>query len=419
MTRTLLKNAMVFDGTGIDRFLGSVLINGDRIEAILRHPEILHTDCTVLDCRRATLMPGLVDAHAHLAFGTTVEKLNRPRQRPPEEAALVIAHCGRVLLDHGFTSAYSGGCAQPSAEIMASKAFDEGLLPGPRLRTCSFERTPGGTQGGATSFPGTSREAEPASVAEFVRSMAADGVDSVKFVLNGVSAWVPGSNLVDQFHASEIAAAGVAAREHRVRLTAHAYTPEMIELAANNGFTVIYHCNWANERAMDALEANKDHIFVAPGPGITEADLLYAPKFEVMASESQRMEQTESVERIKWLGKELRRRGIKSLPGGDYGLPWNPIGRNARDIELFVEWFGYSPMAALISATQLGGELMNLELPVGLVAEGYAADILIVDGDPTSDVSVLTDKKKILAVIKGGEFHRTIPFYFRQQPPHP
>jgi imidazolonepropionase-like amidohydrolase len=99
---------------------------------------------------------------------------------------------------------------------------------------------------------------------------------------------------------------------------------------------------------------------------------------------------------------ELRKRGLRVLPGGDYGFPNNPIGRNARDLELFVRLFGYSPAEALRAATQYGGQVMDL--PVGLLTPGYLADVLVVRGEPAQDVTILQDASNLLAILQNGTF---------------
>ena len=101
---------------------------------------------------------------------------------------------------------------------------------------------------------------------------------------------------------------------------------------------------------------------------------------------------------------ELRKRGLRVLPGGDYGFPNNPIGRNARDLELFVRLFGYSPAEALRATMQCGGQVMDL--PVGLLTPGYLADVLVVHGDPAQDVSVLQNTGNLLAIMQNGAFHK-------------
>ena len=111
-----------------------------------------------------------------------------------------------------------------------------------------------------------------------------------------------------------------------------------------------------------------------------------------------------SLEAMTVLYPELRRRGLRVLPGGDYGFPNNPIGANARDLELFVRLFGYTPAEALRAATYYGG--LVLDMPVGLLTPGYHADILVVDGSPADDVTVLQDPDNLLAIVQGGRFHK-------------
>ena len=92
------------------------------------------------------------------------------------------------------------------------------------------------------------------------------------------------------------------------------------------------------------------------------------------------------------------------MPGGDYGFAYNPIGRNARDLELFVTLFGFSPTDALVAATRFGGELMGMQ--VGQIRAGYLADLLLVEADPLVDIGVLQDKSRMRAIMKGGQFHK-------------
>jgi imidazolonepropionase-like amidohydrolase len=137
--------------------------------------------------------------------------------------------------------------------------------------------------------------------------------------------------------------------------------------------------------------------------------LLYARCHEAEAfgigkTEADRMGATSGLELMTDVIPQMRKRGIRVLPGGDYGFPYNPIGRNARDLALFVELFGFTPCEALAAATGLGGQLMDL--PVGLVREGMLADLLLVAGDPTNDVTLLQDKTNLLAILKGGQFHK-------------
>ena len=107
--------------------------------------------------------------------------------------------------------------------------------------------------------------------------------------------------------------------------------------------------------------------------------------------------------------RALRKRGVRILPGGDYGFAWTPHGTNAKDLEYFVKHVGMSTMEALLSATAWGGPMMKMGKEVGYLREGCLADILLIDGDPLADITILQDKARILAVMKDGAFHRAPP----------
>jgi imidazolonepropionase-like amidohydrolase len=253
MSRILFTNASIFDGTGTQCFRGETLLEDALIEAVSHTSLGLDPATTaVVDCGGATLMPGLVDGHAHLSFGSTLDQSVAMKHRSDEETALLIAHACRAYLDYGFTSAYSGGSTSPAAEVAARDAFASGWLPGPRLRATSFERSPGDTLGPSSRFPSYhERRPQVPELATFVRGMAAVGVDSVKFRLNGISAFDTGSNRIDQFYDDEIEAAARAARESQLSLIAHAYTSAAIRQALSHGFNVLYHCVYADEESYD------------------------------------------------------------------------------------------------------------------------------------------------------------------------
>src|SRR5262249_33353256 len=104
--------------------------------------------------------------------------------------------------------------------------------------------------------------------------------------------------------------------------------------------------------------------------------------------------------------RDLRRRGVRVLPGGDYGFAWNPNGTNARDIEHFVELLGFTPMEAILAATKSGGEMMMKSGELGKTTPGSFGVLLLVEGDPLSDVSILQDGTKLVAIMKDGVFYK-------------
>ena len=225
-------------------------------------------------------------------------------------------------------------------------------------------------------------------------------------MISGEDALKPGSSGDILYTDEEMHAAGVAARDAGLWIAAHAYSPRAIAMALGAGARILYHCSFADAAAIDAMAAQKDAIFYAPGCGVSVAALEASPPPHIdmsamKASAAQRMELE-----IR-LVPELRKRGVRVLIGGDYGFPFNPHGRNARDLEHFVTYFGYTPAEALSAATMLGGQLMGMGDELGLVKPGYLADLLLVDGDPTQDVSILQDKNRLRMIMQGGALHKS------------
>lgn len=401
--RTLIAGAQVFDGSGTEPFAADVLIEGKRIAAVGTVTPSLRADAEVIDGSGTTLLPGLIDGHAHLGFGSTVEYTS-DRQETEAERGLLIAHTGRVLLDAGFTSAYSGGNRLPQAEVAVRTAFARGWLPGPRLRAASWEGSAGLVEPGVYDFPGSAgRASDPGSVARFVDDMADLGVDIVKLTLTGESAVVAGTSRIVQFTEEEVAAASAAARRRDIWLTAHAHSADAISMAVRHGIRAIYHCTFPDSEALDLLTEARDRVFVAPTPGI-----IYAHLIDPAFPPADPGEMRDAMESVKAIVPELKARGVRLVPGGDYGFAFNPVGKNARDLQLFVDWFGFTPAEALHCATGVGGELMGMADELGLIREGYLADLLLVDGDPLTDIAILQDRDRLAAIVSGGRFHKLV-----------
>jgi imidazolonepropionase-like amidohydrolase len=406
MQNIVFTHVRIFDGSGAPPFAGEVRVEGNRIKALARNGDnVPRSDARVVDGHGGTLMPGLTEGHAHLTWPSSVEKFGPSMNLPPEELALTAARNARILLDHGFTSAYSAGALSRRLEVVLRDQIDSGGLPGPRLVPSSLEREP--PSDGTLLDPGRADEhgAGPENVRAFVKSCAAIGAQSVKFLLSGESALKPGASLQVLYTEDEVRAAGEQARESGVWLTGHAHALDAIKLGLRHGFRVLYHCTYADDEALDMLEARKHEIFVGPSIGIIQAtlDAKPPPQFDMT-----HMKQDAAIvlELQRALVPKLKKRGVRLVPGGDYGFPFNPHGRNARDLELWVQHFGYTPAEVLHAATGLGGELMGRPDELGQVKEGYLADLLLVDGDPTQNVAMLQDKQKLRAIMKDGRFYK-------------
>jgi imidazolonepropionase-like amidohydrolase len=178
-----------------------------------------------------------------------------------------------------------------------------------------------------------------------------------------------------------------------------------VRLAVKHGIEVIYHANYCDEAALDALEGARDRVFVAPALGITYNLSQANGQWGVTPERVQGFERelAASVETI----ARMRKRGIRVLPGGDYGFVYTPHGTYARDLWLFVKLLGFSAMETLVAATRLGGEIMGHPGELGLVKPGALADLLLVDGDPLADIAILQDRGAIRMIMKDGVLHKS------------
>jgi imidazolonepropionase-like amidohydrolase len=417
MSRTVFTLGLVFDGTGSAPEPGEVTVDGDRVVSVRPgwHDHGADENLRVIDATGCTVMPGLIESHAHLTFPSAVGHLD-PSFNPPLDVSFFhhiegmpteLARAernARILLDAGFTSAYSAGSLLPMpTEVILRDKIRAGVVPGPRLRAASMERD------NHPMRPDGHLESDwqgPDACREFVREQAAMGFDSVKFLLSNDDVFTPGGSQITQYTAEEANAAGEQARESGVWLNCHAQSAESVKIAVRAGFRSIYHCTYADTEALDLLEAAKDDVFVSPAPGIIFANVYEGADFGITTEVATRMGSVDALAGMAAVYPEIRKRGIRALPGGDYGFPNNPIGRNARDLQLFVELLGYTPLETLSAATMLGGQVMGMGEELGLLAPGYLADLLVVRGNPAEDVTLLQDGTNIEFIVQGGRFHK-------------
>jgi imidazolonepropionase-like amidohydrolase len=284
-------------------------------------------------------------------------------------------------------------------------------VPGPRLLANGPEITVSGGLGDANLLhlphydtPTFAWVADgPDAIRRVCRILAREGVDLLKLNLSGDLGTSSFPSEATPMTEGEVAAAMEVARAAGLRVAAHCRSADSVMLALRHGVEVIYHANYADERALDALEAARDRVFVGPALGLTY-NLSQAPGLPASRARAFQHELDVSIDVV----GRLRKRGIRVLPGGDYGFPATPHGTYARDLWLFVEVLGFTPMETLVAATRLGGELMGLPGELGVVQLGALADLLLVDGDPLTDIAILQDRANIKMIMKDGVLHKAL-----------
>ncbi len=412
MGRTLFADVNVLDCTGAQPYAGEVLVEGNRIKDIAKAGKKLARDgAAVVDGGGATLMPGLIESHGHISFcdTSTLEGLG---DIPPEEHTLLTAKFAKRMLDQGFTAIFSAAAAKARLDVVIRNAIDAGDIPGPRLRAASPELT-------VTGGLGDVRRAHmyretfaitcdgPDEFRKVAREMCREGVDTLKINPSG-DEFIPFARAHQTvMNDAEVAAVAEVAKSRGKTLAAHCRSAESVKMCLRRGVDVLYHCTLSDAEALDMLEAHKERIFIAPAMGIMYATAEgegsgYGITKDHAVAVYFRRELDMCIENM----KKLKKRGLRILPGGDYGFAWNPIGANARDLEHFVKLLDFKPMDAIMAATRLGGEIMQMGNELGQIKTGYLADILLVDGNPLADVGILRDSDRLLAIMKDGAFHK-------------
>jgi len=240
------------------------------------------------------------------------------------------------------------------------------------------------------------------------REACRDGVDVIKIVPSASSMrWARQALDEDTVMTeAEIAAVCEVAHQRNRRVAAHARSAEAIQRCVRQGVDMIYHATLADEETMDALEAAKDRVFVGPAVGLPVARLEAGEDREAGPHAASTARLNAEIEALAICVRELVKRGVRVVPGGDYGFECNPHGGQARELGHFVNLFGFTPMQAIVAATGMAGEVMGRPGKLGCIAEGQLADLLLVEGDPLADIDLLRNRENLLAIMKDGVFHK-------------
>ncbi len=428
----VFTNVRVFDGSGAAPFFGEVTIRGNRVHAIARSGGGMgnggfgsggyssgswnsnggqRINGQRIDGRGMTLMPGLIDAHLHLSWNNA-PGVDPIVMMPVEEHMLNCVYTAKILIDSGFTAGYGAAAAKPRLDVVIKRAIESGKVPGPRYTAAGPELTAVGGLGDA-SLPhipdeGLNLGIVVSGVEDMrlkTRQLMKIGVDTIKINLSGEEIAGMGAE-ENQFTDEEVLACVTEAKGRGRRLAAHARSKESIKRCVKFGIENIYHASFCDEETLDLLEANKEKHFVAPGLAWLINTARNAGDYGIKPGSPLTIAYERELDHAIETMQKMHKRGIRVLIGGDYGFAWTPHGTNAKDLEYFVDMLGLSPIEALMAGTKLGGEIMGQGNELGQIKEGYLADLLLVDGDPTTDVRILQDQNRLVAIMKDGKFHK-------------
>jgi len=418
MNRITFRNVNIFDGSGAPPFRGEVLVDGKRILQVTRAPGTVNSENSrIIEGRGRFLMPGMTEAHTHFSWNDQ-PSLAAIQFMPPEEHMLWCVRVAKRYLDMGWTSAIGAAAAKPRLDVVLRNAIDAGEFEGPRYLAGSQEITTIGALGDNT-LPHMNFEelsfgsvcSGPEEIRRSARTFIKYGVDHLKINLSGeYIAGIPAE--MSPFAEEEIAMLALEAKRYGKRIAAHARSSESVKQCVRHGIEMVYHASFADEEALDMLEAAKDRHFVAPGIGWLIRTTYNAAEYGITEEVATKMGYKRELEVASETLRKMHQRGIRILPGGDYGFAWMPHGTNANDLQYFVDYIGMTPAEALTAATSLGGQIMMRPDELGQVKPGFLADLVLVDGNPLENLALLTEPAKINLVMKDGIVFKdcTMPF---------
>lgn len=404
----LVKNGKLVDGLGGSPIpKGALLITDGRIayagseEGLPELPPGIET----IDAEGGTIMPGMVEAHFHATYFNIAALEDLDIKYPVEYVSLLSSVNTRLALECGYTAARSGGCLF-NIDVWLKKAINEDLVQGPRLATSGREIcSAGGLMDWNPEFRKIGMEGlvfiinGQDDARKAVRALVKDGVEWVKTYPTGDAA----SPDVNDHHTlcmtfEEMHAVVATAHNHHLKVTGHCRATEGIKNALRAGYDCIEHGTFMDNEALD-LMLERD-VPCVPALYFEKASVELGPEFglpQVVIDGHQ-----ETLDGGIESALKILRAGGRLGMGGDYGFGWNPHGDYARELTFFVKEVGFTTLEVITCATKTGAEIMGLEKEIGTLEVGKLADILIVDGDVMSDISLLEDRKRFVAVMQGG-----------------
>ena len=370
----VLRAGTLLDGRGGVSRSVNVIVEGSRVKSVGPSSGARVS----YDLSRLTVLPGLIDTHVHIAnhFGKNGRATSEGER--PEESMLHEAENAYAMLVNGFTTTQSIGAR---LDVPLRAAISRGMLPGPRLLTsiAPIDETAG----------------TPDQIRQFVRQIVAEGADVVKIFASKSIREGGGQSLTQ----AQIDAACDEAKKSGKRTWVHAHADSAVRAAVLAGCWAVTHGTQVNDDTLGLMAARG--VFFEPNVGLLLQNYLenkdrYLGIGNFTESGFALMEKgvPQSLAMFK---RALAVKGLKLIMGTDAGA--GAHGQNAREIVYRVQIGGQSPMDAINGATSLAAEAIGLMDTIGVIAPGFEADLIGVDGDPLTDITAL---RRVRFVMKGG-----------------
>jgi len=390
---TAFIDGLLFVGDGRILEHATVLVDGERIVKVAEGNVPIPKDTIKIPLAGRTLLPGFIDCHVHFCLDASADPITSSMREPLPLTTLKAAKFARQTLMAGVTSVRDLG-GKDGIDLTIRDAIRSGLISGPRMLASGQIICMTGGHGWQIG-----READgPDEVIKAAREQIKAGVDVVKFMATGgimTPGVEPGS---EQFTEEELRSGIQEAHKAGKKTATHAQGTQGILNALRAGIDSIEHGIYLNEETI-SLMVNRDvplvptlsALYHIESKGI-EAGI---PAFAVEKTLRVKSFHLESV-------RMAREAGVRVAMGTDAGTPFNVHGKNLGELKYMVD-VGYSPMEALESGTRIAAQVLGLENELGTIEEGKLADLVVVDGNPLDEVSLLLKTEAIRLVMQGGK----------------
>lgn len=394
---TVLRNGTILVGNGSVIEKGAIVVQGNSIAYVgTARRGVVAKEDTVFDLNGKTVLPGLIDCHVHLCLDGSPDPMTRLLAESIPTVTLKMAQNARLTLEGGVTTVRDLG-GRDYVDVAIRDGIASGLIPGPRV-LCSGKAICM-TGGHGWQF---GRQADGADgVREAVREQLRAGVDVVKLMATGgimTKGVEPGST---QYTLEELMAGVEEAKKAGRRTATHAQGTEGIKNAIWAGIDSIEHGIFLDDEAVELMKERNVSLVPtlnAPYQIVKAGTKKGVPAFAVEKSKAVVAAHLESV-------RKARKAGVSIAMGTDAGTPFNLHGENGMELELLTR-VGMTPMEAIMAATKVASEVLGLEKWVGTLEAGKRADLIVVDGDPLGDITLLQKKDRLAAIMKDGRFFK-------------
>jgi len=405
----LFVGGRVIDGSGAPSFPADVLVAGNRIlavggDAAVRAQEMANVQRIAI--AGFTLMPGLIDAHCHVSFDAPRSNDELFFHRRAGLAAIIAAADVRKILCAGVTGLFDADSIHDIG-VDLRDAIDAGVVEGPRMTSGghALMTSVGGTAGrlipdeGLRGYAVVVRTRDEI-IAE-VRRQIKGGVDWIKVHVTGLIPRQRARGELTVWSFDELRTVCDTAHGLGIPVVGHCRNASSTRDAARAGFDMILHATHMDEAAVEAVVERKIPIVPTFTFQANLADYGDVVKADKGLQDLFRREIEDSAETL----RRLHAAGVPLLCGTESGFSLTPLGDwHYRELEVFVRDLGFSPLQAIRAATCDAARALRMEGEVGSVVAGQLADVIVVDGDPSTDVTLLGEKDRLIHVMANGRF---------------